>query len=74
MTKLPTICAPIFGKRLRLYLASNNQAIGALVAQEDSHGVEQPIYYINHALKDAETHYSRAERSCLALIYASQRL
>jgi hypothetical protein len=74
MTKLPTICAPIFGKPLRLYLASNNQAIGALVAQEDSHGVEQPIYYINHALKDAETHYSGAERSCLALIYASQRL
>uniref|UniRef100_A0A2N9G908 RNase H type-1 domain-containing protein n=1 Tax=Fagus sylvatica TaxID=28930 RepID=A0A2N9G908_FAGSY len=58
MTKLPTICAPIFGKLLWLYLASNNQAIRALVAQEDSHGVEQPIYYINHALKDTETHYS----------------
>jgi hypothetical protein len=74
MTKLPTVCAPIFGKPLRLYLASNNQAIGALIAQEDDSGVEQPIYYVSRALKDAESRYSGAEQSCLALIYASQQL
>uniref|UniRef100_A0A2N9ER07 RNA-directed DNA polymerase n=1 Tax=Fagus sylvatica TaxID=28930 RepID=A0A2N9ER07_FAGSY len=74
MAKLPTVCAPIFGKPLRLYLASNDQAIGALIAQEDNEGVEQPVYYVSRALKDAETRYSGAERSCLALIYASQRL
>uniref|UniRef100_A0A2N9F1Z7 Uncharacterized protein n=1 Tax=Fagus sylvatica TaxID=28930 RepID=A0A2N9F1Z7_FAGSY len=39
MAKLPTVCAPIFGKPLRLYLASNDQAIGALIAQEDNEGV-----------------------------------
>ena len=72
MAKLPTVCAPIFRKPLRLYLASNNQAIGALIAQKDSHGVEQPIYYVNRALKNAKTRYSRADRACLALIYASQ--
>jgi ribonuclease HI len=74
MTKLPTVCAPIFGKPLRLYLASNSQAIGALIAQEDGSGVEQPVYYVSRALKDAESRYSGAKRSCLALIYASQRL
>ena len=74
MTKLLTVCAPIFGKPLRLYLVSNNQAIGALIAQEDDGGVEQPIYYVSRALKDAESRYSGAKRSCLALIYASQRL
>uniref|UniRef100_A0A2N9FTM9 Integrase catalytic domain-containing protein n=1 Tax=Fagus sylvatica TaxID=28930 RepID=A0A2N9FTM9_FAGSY len=37
-------------------------------------GVEQPIYYVSRTLKDAESRYSGAERSCLALIYASQRL
>jgi hypothetical protein len=31
MTKLPTVCVPIFGKPLRLYLASNSHAIGALI-------------------------------------------
>ena len=32
MTKLPIICAPIPGKPLKLYLATNNEAIGALIA------------------------------------------
>jgi ribonuclease HI len=74
MTKLSTVCAPIFGKPLRLYLVSNSQAIGVLITQEDGSGVEQSVYYVSRALKDAESRYSGAKRSCLALIYASQRL
>jgi ribonuclease HI len=74
MTKLPTVCAPILGKPLQLYLASNSQAIGDLIAEENDNGVKQPIYYVSRTLKDAESRYSGAERSCLALIYASQRL
>uniref|UniRef100_A0A2N9GAJ7 RNA-directed DNA polymerase n=1 Tax=Fagus sylvatica TaxID=28930 RepID=A0A2N9GAJ7_FAGSY len=74
MTKLPTVCAPVPGRPLRLYLASNSEAIGGLVAQEDEDGTEKPIYYVSRALRDAETRYSGAERACLALIYASQRL
>ena len=54
-----------------LYLASSPYAIGALITQEDGGGVEQPVYYVSHALKDAETHCPRAER---AIVYASQRL
>uniref|UniRef100_A0A2N9G206 Integrase catalytic domain-containing protein n=1 Tax=Fagus sylvatica TaxID=28930 RepID=A0A2N9G206_FAGSY len=46
MANLPTVKAPIPGIPLRLYLASNDKAIGALVAQEDKEGMEQPIYYI----------------------------
>ena len=71
MTKIPTVCAPIFGKPLQLYLASNSQAIGVLITQKDNDGVEQPVYYVSRALKDAKSRYSGAERSCLALIYAS---
>uniref|UniRef100_A0A2N9IR83 Integrase catalytic domain-containing protein n=1 Tax=Fagus sylvatica TaxID=28930 RepID=A0A2N9IR83_FAGSY len=74
MTKLPTICAPVPGRPLRLYLASNSEAIGGLVAQEDENGTEKPIYFVSRALRDAETRYSGAEQACLALIYASQRL
>uniref|UniRef100_A0A2N9IRR7 Integrase catalytic domain-containing protein n=1 Tax=Fagus sylvatica TaxID=28930 RepID=A0A2N9IRR7_FAGSY len=73
MTKLPTVCAPIAGKPLRLYLASNSQAIGALVAQENDDGVEQPVYYVSRGLKDTETRYSVAERACLALVYRNMR-
>ena len=32
------------------------------------------MYYISRALKDAKTHYPRAERVYLAIVYASQRL
>ena len=55
-------------------MATNSYAIGALIAQEDEGGIEQPMYYISHALKDAETCYLRVERACLAIVYASQRL
>ena len=74
MMSLPTVQVPIPKRPLLLYLATNLYAIGALIAQENEGGVEQPVYYISRALKDAETCYSRAERACLAIVYASQRL
>ena len=74
MMNLPTIQAPIHKKPLLLYLVTNLYAIDALIAQEDEGGVEQPVYYISRALKDAKTCYPRVERACLAIVYASQRL
>ena len=71
---LPMVQAPVHRKPSLLYLATNSFAIGALIAQEDGGGVEQPVYYISRALKDIETHYPRAERACLTIVYASQRL
>ena len=66
--------APIHKKPLLLYLATSSYAISALIAQEDGGDIEQLVYYINRALKDAETRYPRAKRACLAIVYASQRL
>ena len=74
MMNLPTVQAPIHKRPLLLYLATNLNAIGALIAQENEGGVEQPVYYISRALKNIETRYPRAERVCLAIVYASQRL
>ena len=71
---LPMVQAPGHRKPSLLYLATNSFAIGALIAQEDGGGVEQPVYYISRALKDAETRYPRAKKACLAIVYASQRL
>ncbi|XP_075665532.1 uncharacterized protein LOC142635219 [Castanea sativa] len=61
-------------KPLSLYLATNQYAAGALITQQDGDGVEQLVYYITRALKDAETCYPRAERVCLAIVYALQRI
>ena len=74
MMNLPTVQAPIHKRPLLLYLATNLYAIGALIAQEDEGGIEQPIYYISRTLKDAETRYPRVERACLAIVYALRRL
>ena len=69
------LCKPQSTKKpLLLYLATNSYAIGALIAQDDGGGIEQPVYYISRALKDAKTRYPRAERACLAIVYALQRL
>ena len=74
MMNLLIVQAPIHKKPLLLYLATNSYAIGALIAQEDGSDIEQPVYYISCALKDAEIRYPRAEKTCLAIVYASQRL
>ena len=55
MTKLPTVCVPTSGKPLKLYLATNSEEVGALTAQEDQKGADQPIYHVSRMLKDAET-------------------
>ena len=59
MMNFPTVYAPICKRPLLLYLASNSYAIGALIAQEDGSGIEQPVYYVSHALKDVETCYPK---------------
>ena len=71
---LPTVQTLVHRKPLLLYLASSPSAIGALIAQEDRGDIEQPVYYINCALRDVETCYPRAKRVCLVIVYASQRL
>ena len=57
MMNLPTVQALVRRKPLLLYLASSPFAIEALIAQEDEGNIEQPIYYLSHVLRDAETHY-----------------
>ena len=74
MTNLPMVQAPIHKRPMLLYLASSLYAIGALIAQENGSSVEQPVYYVSRTLKDAKIRYPKAERSCLVIVYASQRL
>ena len=74
MNHLPTLQVLVRGQPLLLYLASNSQAIRALLAQEDDEGKEKPIYYVSRTLKNAETRYPKIEKACLVVIYAFQRL
>uniref|UniRef100_A0A2N9IKF0 Reverse transcriptase domain-containing protein n=1 Tax=Fagus sylvatica TaxID=28930 RepID=A0A2N9IKF0_FAGSY len=54
INKLPTVCALVASRPLRLYLASNGKAIGALVAQEDESGIEKlrlRHYFLAHKIQ-----------------------
>ncbi|XP_024156336.1 uncharacterized protein LOC112164363 [Rosa chinensis] len=74
ITKLPTMKAPTPGVPLKVYLASTNAVVGALLAQDGEAGEEFPIYNVSKLLRGAETRYPKAERLCLALVYVAQRL
>ena len=74
MNYLSTLQAPVRGQPMLLYLASNSQAIRAVLAQEGDDRNEQAIYYASRTLKDAEIRYPKIEKACLVVIYTSQRL
>ncbi|KAI5317576.1 hypothetical protein L3X38_037283 [Prunus dulcis] len=71
ITKLSTMRAPIPGLPLKLYLATTNATVGALLAQDDHGEEESPIYYVSRHLRGAEMGYPKTEHLCFALVYAT---
>ncbi|KAG9442536.1 hypothetical protein H6P81_018390 [Aristolochia fimbriata] len=64
LTKPPVLVAPIVDRPLLLYIA----------AQEKSNNKERSLYYLSRTLVGAELNYSPIEKTCLALIFAIQKL
>ncbi|KAG9458313.1 hypothetical protein H6P81_002821 [Aristolochia fimbriata] len=50
------------------------KSLGALLAQNDEQGKERPLYYLSRTMVGAELNYSPIEKTCLALIFAIQKL
>ena len=65
---------PIQGHPLKLYLSTANESIGCLLAQNNSKGHEQVVYYFNRVLNPTETRYTTIEKLCLALYFACTKL
>ena len=65
---------PIPGKPLILYISATDTSLGALLAQLDENGKERAIYYISRTLVSYEINYNSIEKSCLAVVFASQKL
>ncbi|KAG9450571.1 hypothetical protein H6P81_010536 [Aristolochia fimbriata] len=74
LMKPPVLMAPVPGKPLLLYIAAQEKSLGALLAQNDDQGKERPLYYLSHTMVGAELNYSPIEKTCLALIFAIQKL
>ena len=71
----PLVLRPsIRGHPLKLYLSVTNESIGCLLAQNNSKGHEQAVYYLSRVLNPTETRYNPIEKLCLALYFACTQL
>ncbi|KAG9447252.1 hypothetical protein H6P81_013380 [Aristolochia fimbriata] len=74
LTKPPVLVALIIDKPLLLYIAAQEKSVGALLAQCDEDNKERSLYYLSRTLVGAELNYTPIEKTCLALIFAVQKL
>ena len=58
---------------LSLYLTITDSAMGAMLAQKIENE-ERAVYYIGKKFHDYELRYTPVEKSCLALVWATQKL
>lgn len=72
--KTPVLGAPVKGKPLILYIAAQDASLGALLAQINEEGKEQPLYYLSRMLVGPEHRDSPIEKVCLALVFAVKKL
>ncbi|XP_074327871.1 uncharacterized protein LOC141665789 [Apium graveolens] len=61
------------GEPLSLYIAAGPKAVSSALVREEG-GTQNPVYYVNQVLKDAETRYPNLEKFALALIHSSRKL
>jgi hypothetical protein len=59
---------------LILYIATQEQSLGALLAQKNEAGKEKVLYYLSRKLTGAELKYSPIEKMCLALFFSIHKL
>ena len=70
----PILSSSIIGEKLYMYLAVSEWAISVVLFRCPSPKEQKPIYYINRALADVKTRYSKMELTTLALRSAAQKL
>ena len=62
------------GKPLILYLALEENAMGAMLKQERPEGVEHVVYYVSKKFLPYEEKYNLVEKTCLIMIWATRKL
>ena len=68
LTSPPVLKLPRQGKPLILYLALEENAMGAILVQEGTEGVEHVVYYLSKKFLLYEEKYNLVEKTCLIMI------
>ena len=74
LVKPPVLAAPIPGKPLILYIAAQERSLESLLAQDNSEGKENALYYLSRTMTPNELNYSPIEKLCLALVFSIQKM
>ncbi|XP_042441279.1 uncharacterized protein LOC122026610 [Zingiber officinale] len=72
LNSLPVLAKLVAREALRVYLSSTEYAVGSALVRPD--GEEQPVYFLSHILKDAESRYTGLEKLAFKLVLAARRL
>ncbi|XP_042432923.1 uncharacterized protein LOC122019532 [Zingiber officinale] len=72
LNSLPVLVKPIVGEPLKIYLSLADHAVSSTLVRTD--GEEQPVYFLSHILKGAESRYTGLEKLAFALVLAARRL
>ena len=74
LTQPPILSSPQPGERLYVYLAVSDWAVNVVLVCCPTHKEQKPVYYVSRVMADAETRYSKIEKTALALRNAAQKL
>ena len=66
----PVLVPPEYSKYFKLYVDASEVGIGAVLVQDDEHGIERPISYFSKKLLKYQKNYSTVEKEALALLLA----
>lgn len=68
----PVLAALNFERPFKLEVDASSCGAGAVLLQEDGHGVDHPVCYFSRKFNRHQTHYSTTEKEALALLLALQ--
>jgi hypothetical protein len=74
LTSKPIVKAPDFEKKFYLQTDASQFGLGAVLTQFDQDGSEHPIVYLSGKMLPREENYSVAEKECLAIVWAIDKL
>ncbi|CAL9009289.1 unnamed protein product [Prunus brigantina] len=73
MSRAPLLSTPLPGETLIIYLSVSASALSSVLIRQPN-GIELPIFYMSHALQDAEQRYPQLEQLAYALVLSARRL